>query len=89
VGLGREPRGWLRRSGAGLRAVLSPRVADWRARSSCLGSATTPALISGEWSSLAIPLSAFTGLTTRGNLAQMIISGDPITVYVTNVYLRR
>jgi hypothetical protein len=54
-----------------------------------LDAASTPALISGEWSSLAIPLSAFTGLTTRSNLAQLIISGSPNTVYVDNVYFFR
>ncbi len=50
---------------------------------------TTPALVSGQWSSLEIPFSAFTGLTTRGSLAQLIISGDPNTVYLDNVYFRR
>jgi hypothetical protein len=54
-----------------------------------LNSGTTPALVSGEWSRLEIPLSAFTGLTTRGHLAQLIISGDPNTVYVDNVYFFR
>jgi len=54
-----------------------------------VNSGTTPALVSGEWSSLAIPLSAFAGLTTRANLAQLIISGDPNTVYVDNVYFFR
>jgi len=54
-----------------------------------LDATTTPALVSGQWSSLDIPLSAFSGLTTRGHLAQLIISGDPNTVYVDNVYFRR
>jgi hypothetical protein len=51
-----------------------------------LTAATTPALATGEWVTLDIPLSAFTGLTTRGSLAQMIIAGDPNTVWVDNVY---
>ncbi len=51
-----------------------------------LTDATTPALSSLEWVGLDIPMSDFTGLTTRGALAQMIISGDPNTVYVDNVY---
>jgi hypothetical protein len=38
---------------------------------------------------LDIPLSDFTGLTGRTNLAQLIISGDPNTVYVDNVYFYR
>lgn len=46
---------------------------------------TTPALISENWIAFDIPLSDFTGLTTTGHLAQLIISGDPNTVYVDNV----
>lgn len=47
---------------------------------------TTPALVSESWISFDIPFSNFINLTTRGHLAQMIISGDPNTVYVDNVY---
>lgn len=47
---------------------------------------TTPALVSNAWIRFDIPLSDFTGLTTTGHLAQMIISGDPNTVYVDNVF---
>jgi hypothetical protein len=43
-------------------------------------------LLVAEWNSLDIPLSDFTGLTTKEHLAQLIISGDPNTVYVDNVY---
>ncbi len=39
-----------------------------------------------EWVNLDIPLTAFTGLTTQAHLAQLIISGDPNTVFVDNVY---
>ncbi len=46
---------------------------------------TTPALETGTWVSLDVPLSDFAGLTTRGHIAQLIISGDPNTVYVDNV----
>ena len=38
------------------------------------------------WVSLDIPLTDFAGLTTTGHLAQMIISGDPNTVYIDNIY---
>jgi hypothetical protein len=41
------------------------------------------------WNSFDIPLSSFTGLTTRANLAQMIFSAVPIgttTAYIDNVY---
>ena len=47
--------------------------------------ASTPALTTGSWVSIDVPLSDFTNLTTRGAIAQMIISGDPNTVYVDNV----
>jgi hypothetical protein len=47
---------------------------------------TTPALATGTWVALDVPLSAFAGLTTRSNIAQMIISGDPNTVYLDNIY---
>ncbi|HQU72289.1 MAG TPA: hypothetical protein PLG66_08335, partial [Calditrichia bacterium] len=52
---------------------------------------TTPALASGQWIAFDIPLSDFTGLTTRGHLAQLIIVGDPNpnTVWVDNVLLHR
>lgn len=50
---------------------------------------TTPALATRRWVQLDIPLSAFTGLTTRKHLAQLVISGDPNTVFVDNVYFYR
>ncbi len=43
----------------------------------------------GEWISLDIPLSDFTGLTTRAHIAQLIFAGLPTgesTVYIDNVY---
>ncbi|TVR62381.1 MAG: glycoside hydrolase family 16 protein, partial [Gemmatimonadales bacterium] len=54
-------------------------------------SATDPALESGTWSSLEIPLADFEGLVTRENLSQLIISGveGVNTVYVDNVYFFR
>jgi len=52
-----------------------------------LNEASTPPLATGSWVSFDIPLSDFAGLTTRGHLAQMIISGDPNTVFLDNIYL--
>ena len=43
-----------------------------------------------EWVSIDLPLSAFTGLTTRGHIAQLIYAGSPsgtASVYIDNVYL--
>lgn len=50
---------------------------------------TTPAFRTGVWSDLDIPLESFTGLTTRGHVAQLILSSDASTVYVDNVYFHR
>ncbi|WP_299219101.1 hypothetical protein [uncultured Aquimarina sp.] len=46
----------------------------------------------GEWVSLDIPLSDFTGLTTRSNIAQLIYVGAPsgtAIVFVDNVYFHK
>lgn len=47
---------------------------------------TSPVLSTENWVSLDIPLSNFAGLVNRGHLAQLVLSGDPNTVYVDNVY---
>lgn len=47
---------------------------------------TAPTLASNNWVSLDIPLSSFTGLTTRGHLAQLVLSGTIPNVYLDNVY---
>jgi hypothetical protein len=49
-------------------------------------SITRPTLVSEQWVSLDIPLSNFTGLTTRAHLAQLVLSGSLPNVYVDNVY---
>ena len=54
-----------------------------------LSRTSTPAVGTGAWNSLDIPLAAFTGLTGKGHLAQMIISGSSPTIYVDNVYFYR
>lgn len=52
-------------------------------------SASNPAFNPGGWSSLDIPLSAFTNLTTRAHLAQLILAGDAGAVYVDNLYFHK
>jgi hypothetical protein len=47
---------------------------------------TSPLLKTEEWVSIDIPLSDFVGLTSRSNLAQLVLSGDLSTVFVDNVY---
>ena len=49
-------------------------------------SASTPAIVTGSWISFDIPLSSFTGMTSRGAVAQMILSSSNATVYVDNIY---
>lgn len=51
--------------------------------------ASTPAFNRLAWSSLEIPLSSFTNLTTRGHLAQLILAGDVGTAYVDNLYFHK
>ncbi|MBN2830203.1 MAG: T9SS type A sorting domain-containing protein [Candidatus Cloacimonetes bacterium] len=43
-------------------------------------------LATESWVSFNIPLTDFTGLTTTSHIAQLIISGDPNTVYIDNVF---
>ncbi len=50
---------------------------------------SNPPLATGSWVSFEIPLTDFTGLVEKAHLAQLIISGDPNTVYVDNVYLHK
>lgn len=54
-----------------------------------LTAASNPAIATGNWVTLDIPLTAFTGLTTRSNIAQLIISGTTPTVFVDNILFRR
>jgi len=54
-----------------------------------LNSASTPPLTTGSWVSFDIPLSEFSGLTTKGHVAQLIISGDPNTVFMDNLYFHK
>lgn len=50
---------------------------------------SSPALVAGQWVSLDIPLSQFTGLTSRRNLAQLVLSADTKTVFIDNVYFHK
>lgn len=48
-----------------------------------------PTLKTGQWVTLDIPLSQFTGMTNRSHMAQLVISGTLPTVYMTNVYFHK
>ena len=54
-----------------------------------LNATTMPAIATGAWVSLDIPLTAFAGMTTKGHVAQLIISGDPNTVFLDNVLFHK
>ena len=47
---------------------------------------TSPTLVSNNWISLDIPMSSFSGLTTKGHLGQLVLSGTIPNLYVDNVY---
>jgi len=47
---------------------------------------TSPLLQTENWVSIDVPLSNFTGLTGKNNLAQMVLSGALPTVFVDNIY---
>jgi hypothetical protein len=52
--------------------------------------ATTPAISTGSWLGLDIPLASFTTLTARAHPAQLILSSSDVrTVYVDNIYFHR
>jgi hypothetical protein len=50
-------------------------------------SITAPTLQTESWVSIDLPLTDFPGLTSRGNLAQIVLSGDISNVYMDNLYL--
>ena len=54
-----------------------------------LDAKSSPALATGSWLSYDVPLTSFTGLTTKAHLAQLIISGDTKTVFLDNIYLHK
>ena len=49
---------------------------------------TSPTLVNGSWVSLDLPLSTFTGLTSRANLAQFVFISDATIsdIFVDNIY---
>ncbi|WP_419937191.1 hypothetical protein [Candidatus Palauibacter sp.] len=51
-----------------------------------LTAASTPALATGMWLSYDLAFEELSGLAGRTSLAQFIISGDPNTLFVDNVY---
>ena len=52
-------------------------------------SGSTPPLETGRWVAFELPLAEFTRLTTRGHLAQLVLSGNTGTAYVDNIYFHK
>ena len=48
---------------------------------------SAPTLKSNTWISMDIPLSSFTGLTTKAHLSQLVLSGTVTNLFIDNVYL--
>lgn len=49
----------------------------------------TRTLTLSGWNSLEIPLSEFTGLTTKAHIAQIVFSGSAGTIFIDNVYFNK
>jgi hypothetical protein len=46
-------------------------------------------LATNQWIGIEIPMSGFTGLTTKAHLAQMILDNFPTDIYVDNIYFHK
>jgi len=53
------------------------------------GASNVSGFTSETWVSFDIPLTDFTGLTTTGHLAQLILVSDPKIVYVDNIFFHK
>ncbi|WP_420441973.1 Ig-like domain-containing protein [Candidatus Palauibacter sp.] len=62
---------------------------DDREHEITLGPTSTPSIAPRRWNALDISLDAFSGLSTRSHLAQLIISGASPTVYLDNIFFFR
>lgn len=52
-----------------------------------LNTGTTPALVSGQWLSIDVPLSSWSNNTNRNDIAQFVITSNLGVVYFDNLYL--
>lgn len=66
-----------------------PAAGDDKEHELTYNAGSSPALVTGQWVSLEIPLSSFTTLTSRAHLAQVVFSSSTATVFVDNVYFHR
>ncbi|MCA9782536.1 MAG: hypothetical protein KC518_03075 [Candidatus Cloacimonetes bacterium] len=54
-----------------------------------LTTATFPAMVEGDWSTLDIPLAQFSGLTSVSHLSQIILAGGSSTLWLDNLYFHQ
>ena len=47
------------------------------------------ALLTNQWVSLEIPMSSFTGLTSKAHLVHLILDNFPTVIYVDNIYFHK
>ena len=81
-----EPVGLLESIGGSLKGIVTVEVMDDVEDEVTV---LPPALVTGGWVSVDVPLADFDELATREHLSQILISGDLTEVYVDNVYLYR
>lgn len=62
---------------------------DDREHEITINTLSSPPIATEIWFGLEIPMTAFTGLTTRGHLAQLIIASQEKTVFIDNVYFHK
>ena len=81
-----EPAGFLESVGSSLKGIVTVELIDDVEDEVTI---LPPALVTGGWVSVDVPLTDFDELSTREHLSQILISGDLTEVYVDNVYLYR
>ena len=81
-----EPVGFLESVGNSLKGIVTVELIDDVEDEVTI---LPPALVTGGWVSVDVPLTDFDQLATREHLSQILISGDLTEVYVDNVYLYR
>ena len=81
-----EPVGFLESVGSSLKGIVTVELIDDVEDEVTI---LPPALVTGGWVSVDVPLTDFDQLSTREHLSQILISGDLTEVYVDNVYLYR
>lgn len=74
--------------------VLNPKFSQWGGTSAevsafllNINGGTSPSLSTGQWVSVDVPITQFTGSLNRDDVAQFILSSNIGTVYLDNIYV--